>query len=235
MTRLQHVMYLWCTDCVGLRIWLIISTACPIKYSCSTCFNVFCCDFVVGNFTILQGYYTGNDCHSASIATHKDMGIWFIWITSSSVHLHGLTSTLAWVSNCIPNCIHDKVWDEITYPFPNFIGAAVEVWKWINNFTPHFTWQVIIYPWSDKSQSVFLKGTQRAHDITIMTQSTAKPHEIYHAKTYWRCGTIIWDFTAYQNKTRHSTLFAYFIEYPVHMYSVKSSIFYLEVLFMVMK
>ena len=146
MTRLQHVMYLLCTDCGGLRIWLIKSTACPIKYSCSTCFNVFCCDFVVGNFTILQGYYTGNDCHSASKATHKDMGIWFTWITSGSVHLHGLTSALAWISNCIPNCIHDKVWDEITYPFPNFIGAAVEVWKWINNFTPHFTWQVITYP-----------------------------------------------------------------------------------------
>ena len=40
---------------------------------------------------------------------------------------------LTWVSNYI----HYKVWDEITYPFPNFNGAAVEVWEWISNFTPH--------------------------------------------------------------------------------------------------
>ena len=24
--------------------------------------------------------------------------------------------------------IHNKVWDEITYPFPNFNGFTVEVW-----------------------------------------------------------------------------------------------------------
>ena len=28
------------------------------------------------------------------------------------------------------NHIHCKVWDEITYPFPNFSGAT-EVWEWI--------------------------------------------------------------------------------------------------------
>ena len=26
------------------------------------------------------------------------------------------------------------VWDEITYPFPNFNGATVEVWEWISSF-----------------------------------------------------------------------------------------------------
>ena len=25
--------------------------------------------------------------------------------------------------------IHYKVWDEITYPFPNFNGATVEIWN----------------------------------------------------------------------------------------------------------
>ena len=32
-----------------------------------------------------------------------------------------------------------EVWDEITYPFPNFNGATVEVCKWIYNFIPHLT------------------------------------------------------------------------------------------------
>ena len=40
----------------------------------------------------------------------------------------------------ISNYIHYKVWDEITYPFPNFNGAVVEGWKWISNFIPHFYW-----------------------------------------------------------------------------------------------
>ena len=27
--------------------------------------------------------------------------------------------------------INYKVWDEITYPFPNFNGTTVEVWEWL--------------------------------------------------------------------------------------------------------
>ena len=30
------------------------------------------------------------------------------------------------------------MWDEITNPFPNLNGGAVEVWEWISNFIPHF-------------------------------------------------------------------------------------------------
>ena len=40
----------------------------------------------------------------------------------------------------------NKVWYEITYPFPNFNGYTVEVWEWISNFIPHFIMDVIIYP-----------------------------------------------------------------------------------------
>ena len=31
-----------------------------------------------------------------------------------------------------------KVWDEITYPSPNFNGCTVDVWKWIINFMFRF-------------------------------------------------------------------------------------------------
>ena len=51
------------------------------------------------------------------------------------------TTTGSWISNHMTN----KVWDEITYPFPNFNGAAVEVWEWMSNFiTLH--WPAITYP-----------------------------------------------------------------------------------------
>ena len=36
-----------------------------------------------------------------------------------------------------------KVWNEITYSFPNFNGAAVEICDWINNLTPHIIGHVI--------------------------------------------------------------------------------------------
>ena len=39
-----------------------------------------------------------------------------------------------------------KVWDEITYLFPNFNGGTVEVWEWISNSIPHITMDVITYP-----------------------------------------------------------------------------------------
>ena len=39
-----------------------------------------------------------------------------------------------------------EVWSEITYPFPNFSGATVEVWEWISNFISHLMMDVITYP-----------------------------------------------------------------------------------------
>ena len=32
----------------------------------------------------------------------------------------------AWISNHMPS----NVWDDISYPFPNFNGYTVEVWEW---------------------------------------------------------------------------------------------------------
>ena len=45
------------------------------------------------------------------------------------------------------NYLQYKAWDEITYPFSNFNGGAVEVWDWISNFIQHFTGYDITYPW----------------------------------------------------------------------------------------
>ena len=56
--------------------------------------------------------------------------------------LHGLTLTPAWISNHMPS----KLWDEITYLFPNLKGCSVEDWEWISNFIPYFIMGVITYP-----------------------------------------------------------------------------------------
>ena len=48
-----------------------------------------------------------------------------------------------WINSYI---IHYKVWYEITYQFPSFNGATVEVCEWICNFIWHFIGHVITYP-----------------------------------------------------------------------------------------
>ena len=59
----------------------------------------------------------------------------------------GLTLIRAWISNYI----YHEIWDEITYPFPNFNGTTVEIWIWISSFTPHILGHVITYPCWDYS------------------------------------------------------------------------------------
>ena len=61
-----------------------------------------------------------------------------------TAYLSGLF--LTWISSWIGNYSHYKMWDEITYPFPNFNGVTIEVWEWISNFIPHITGHVITYP-----------------------------------------------------------------------------------------
>ena len=59
---------------------------------------------------------------------------WIIWIIGQ------------WISNCI----HYKMWHEITYPFLKFIHSQNSMWNhWslecTSNFIPHFT-KCVIYP-----------------------------------------------------------------------------------------
>ena len=61
------------------------------------------------------------------------------------VYQQGLTLILAWVSNQMPS----KVWDEITYTFPNFNGSAVEMWEWISNFIRNIIMVVSDFPCLD--------------------------------------------------------------------------------------
>ena len=35
---------------------------------------------------------------------------------------------------------------EITYLFPNFKGATVEVWNWMSDFITHIIMDIITYP-----------------------------------------------------------------------------------------
>ena len=61
--------------------------------------------------------------------------------TRDPFYQHGLT--LIQVDLWISNYTNYKVCNEIAHPFPNFNDATVQVFKWVNNFTPDFTWHAI--------------------------------------------------------------------------------------------
>ena len=44
----------------------------------------------------------------------------------------------------ISNHMLSKVWDAITFPFPNFNATTVEIWERMSNFALHFIIDVII-------------------------------------------------------------------------------------------
>ena len=48
-------------------------------------------------------------------------------------HLHRVSVIPVGISNYI-QC---KMWDEVTYLFPNFSGVTIIVWEWISNLISH--------------------------------------------------------------------------------------------------
>ena len=64
-----------------------------------------------------------------------------------------------------------KVWYGITYPFPNIIGAAVEVWEWIRNI-PYVIMDVITYACWYLSGTMLVKGATGDNIFWIILVST---------------------------------------------------------------
>ena len=60
--------------------------------------------------------------------------------TRGPFYLHAPALISLWISNHLSS----KMWDWITYPFPNF--NTIEVWEWVSNFIPHFIMDVITNP-----------------------------------------------------------------------------------------
>ena len=106
----------------------------------------------------------------------------------------GLIFIPAWISNYI----HHKVWDEITYPFPNFNGATVEVWEWISNIIPHFLMDVITCPWWDQSQSPWTR--RRTTLSSALFLKVFAFHKICHWNTFLKV-----QMTTTQSRFRHVT------------------------------
>ena len=77
------------------------------------------------------------------INSHEGIECWcYCWGKVSPLKSKEQAVISAWISNYT----HHKVWDEITYPFPNFNSCTVEVWEWISNIISHIAGHVITYP-----------------------------------------------------------------------------------------
>ena len=66
------------------------------------------------------------------------------------------------------NYICYKVWNEITYPFPNFHGCTFELWELISYLISHFIIDVITYPSWYSSWSLLVKWAPANKSLTIM-------------------------------------------------------------------
>ena len=92
-----------------------------------------------------------------------------------------------------------KIWDEITYPFPNFNGCAV--WEWINNFIRHFiityAFHGKLYPltWCIQNNFWALRDCQHQH---------GKPFNYHKCMTKFYC--------AEDNRKRYSDVPDSFVE-----------------------
>ena len=103
----------------------------------------------------------------------------------SPFYEHGSSWIPAWVSNYI----HYKVYNEITYPFPNFNSATIEAYEWISNFIPHFTGHMITY--SCLSQ-VIRHLMIHSHINPCCSEFVFSKHEIY----FFFYDFLNWDNTA---------------------------------------
>ena len=64
-----------------------------------------------------------------------------------------------------------KVWNKITYPFPNSNGCIIEALEWINDFTSDFIMDVISYYWYWLFTNSILTNTMHLEYITQLLGS----------------------------------------------------------------
>ena len=124
----------------------------------------FMCNNRLNGFALMFQRYSLDELHRAAPMTkwsmrtamrrqsfHCDYQIMACCLVPSrSTHMYdqaplywnGWTLISVWINNHKPW----KLWNEITYPFPNLNGAIVEAWDWISCFISHVIMDMIICP-----------------------------------------------------------------------------------------
>ena len=74
-----------------------------------------------------------------SYVRHQEGDVLTVYILAS-FYKYGLTWIPTWIQS---NQMTNKVWGDITNPFPNVNGCTIEVWEWINNLITYFIMEAI--------------------------------------------------------------------------------------------
>ena len=124
------------SDCTTVYQILGLNTLKPKKlYFADDCLK---CNLLIDNYCILikislnffPKALSDNNRWNRILRTLSIQMVWLVCFISlyswGPFYQHGLTSIPEWISNHMPN----KVWDEITYPFPNFNGGTVSHSCW---------------------------------------------------------------------------------------------------------
>ena len=93
------------------------------------------------------------------------------------------------------------MWDENTYPFPNFNGCTVQVWEYIRNLTPHLIMDVVTYPCGNSSYSVLAIW---APDLSLYCNIASKPSPSFndHSNIVMSCGEM----SLFENQPKDSKM-----------------------------
>ena len=113
-----------------------------------------------------------------------------------------------------------KIWDQIIYPFPNFNGTTVEVWKWISNFIPlynrcNYLSMLELKLKRGPSSPIYIQCIPR-NMVYTFTERKYNFWRNFHRLVHWNLS--FWQHTVQpvtkKNKQTHSSLVHY--KYLVH-------------------
>ena len=111
------------------------------------------------------------------------------WISQDLVGNQGsllLTWSLIIIPAWISNHIYSKG-DVITYPFPNFNDAIVDVWELKNNFIPPFILDVLTYPCRIKVNQWQKKIHVNSFSFVVAILLAGGPASVFLQGSLFRC------------------------------------------------
>ena len=97
------------------------------------------------DWRVHSNYVHYGRCHNGKTS----LNITYNWHSIDPVLSDAFAMELALIPTWISNHMHNKVWDEITDPFPNSNGSTVEVWEWMSDSIPRSIMDVITFPCGD--------------------------------------------------------------------------------------
>ena len=86
------------------------------------------------------------------------------------------------------------MWDEIANPFPNFNGAAIEVWEWISNLISHYRTCDYLSMLGLMMIHVIKRGPWCHLTPQLTQEQTVNQNTIFNSRKLLKCQPFCWMF-----------------------------------------